>query len=69
VELVHGHAADVRVLAKRSASWARISAVQQMTGASLFITTSPVIMPTLSLPRRSTRLKNFSLTSAFMGAV
>ena len=53
----------------RNAWLARISAVQQMTGALALMEASPVIMPTLSLPRRSTRLKNFSLTSALMGAV
>ena len=54
---------------KRRASLARISAVQQMMGAPALMVTSPVIMPTLSRPNRSTRSKNFSLTSALMGAV
>ena len=53
----------------RSAWFARISAVQQTTGASALICASPVIMPTFSRPRTSTRSKNFSLTSALMGAV
>ena len=53
----------------RSAWFAKISSVQQMTGASVLIWTSPVIMPTLSRPSSSTRLKNFSLTSALIGAV
>lgn len=53
----------------RSAWLARISAVQQMTGASALMCASPVIMPTFSRPSTSTRLKNFSLTSALMGAV
>ena len=53
----------------RSAWLARISSVQQMTGASVLIWVSPVIMPTLSLPNASTRSKNFSETSALMGAV
>ncbi len=53
----------------RNAWFARISCVQQMTGAVVLICTSPVIMPTFSLPRSLTRLKNFSLTSALMGAV
>ena len=43
--------------------------VQQTTGAPGFMATSPVIMPTFSLPNTSARSKNFSLTSAFMGAV
>jgi hypothetical protein len=48
---------------------ARISAVQQMIGASALIDTSPVTMPTRSAPNTSTRSKNFSLTSALSGAV
>ena len=52
-----------------SAWFARISSVQQMTGADVLMCTSPVIMPTFSRPKMSTRLKNFSLTSALMGAV
>ncbi|VWM02695.1 Uncharacterised protein [Collinsella intestinalis] len=39
----------------RSAWLARISAVQQMTGAPVLMCESPVIMPTLSRPRMSTR--------------
>ena len=54
---------------RRSASFASISAVQQMTGASVFTATSPVIMPTLSRPSTRTMSKNFSETSALMGAV
>ena len=54
---------------KRRASLARISAVQQITGAPALITVSPVIMPTSSLPKSSTSSKNFSETSALMGAV
>ena len=53
----------------RSASWARISAVQHTMGASPLMTTSPVIIPTFSRPSSPTRSKNFSLTSALMGAV
>ena len=53
----------------RSAWLARISAVQQMIGASALICVSPVIMPTLSRPNTSTRPKNFSETSALIGAV
>ena len=43
--------------------------MQQMTGAAVLMCVSPVIMPTLSRPSTSTRSKNFSLTSALMGAV
>ncbi len=53
----------------RRAWFARISAVQQMTGASVLMVESPVIMPTLSRPSTSTMSKNFSDTSALMGAV
>ncbi|SIK38422.1 Uncharacterised protein [Mycobacteroides abscessus subsp. abscessus] len=53
----------------RSAWFARISAVAQMTGASPLTVVSPVIMPTFSGPKASTRAKNFSLTSALSGAV
>ncbi len=69
VELVHGDAADVRVLALAQRLVGKISAVQQMTGASVLICVSPVIMPTLSRPSTSTRSKNFSETSALIGAV
>ncbi len=53
----------------RKAWFARISAVQQMIGASGLMCESPVIMPTLSRPNTSTRSKNFSETSALIGAV
>ena len=53
----------------RSAMLARISAVQQMIGASGFTEASPVTMPTRSAPKSSTQVKNFSLTSALIGAV
>ena len=53
----------------RSDWFARISAVQQTIGASALSETSPVTMPTLSAPKRDTRSKNFSDTSAFRGAV
>ena len=43
--------------------------MQQMTGASVLMVESPVIMPTFSRPRMSTMSKNFSDTSALMGAV
>jgi hypothetical protein len=45
------------------------SVVQQMTGASRLMLASPVSMPTFSDPSSSQRAKNFSLTSALMGAV
>ena len=53
----------------RSAMLARISAVQQMIGASAFTLASPVIMPTSSGPNASHSAKNFSDTSALTGAV
>jgi hypothetical protein len=40
-----------------------------MTGASRLMLASPVIMPTFSGPNASHSSKNFSLTSALMGAV
>jgi hypothetical protein len=48
---------------------ARISAVQQMIGAPALTAESPVIMPTCSAPKMSHRAKNFSDTSALIGAV
>jgi hypothetical protein len=53
----------------RRARFARISAVQQMIGASGLIALSPVTMPTLSAPNSATSSKNFSDTSALIGAV
>ena len=53
----------------RSAMFARISAVQQMIGASAFTEESPVTMPTFSAPKIPHRSKNFSETSALIGAV
>ncbi len=53
----------------RSDRLARISAVQQMMGASGLTEESPVTMPTWAAPNSSTRAKNFSETSALMGAV
>ena len=49
--------------------FARISAVQQMIGASALTAASPVSMPTFSAPKTSKSAKNFSLTSALIGAV
>jgi len=48
---------------------ARISAVAQMIGARGLTDASPVIMPTFSAPNMSHSAKNFSDTSALMGAV
>jgi hypothetical protein len=48
---------------------ARISAVQQMIGASGLTEASPVSMPTSVGPKTSHSAKNFSLTRALMGAV
>ena len=56
-------------LPSRRAMLARISAVQHTMGASPLTAASPVTMPTFSAPKASTRSKNFSLTSALMGAV
>ncbi len=53
----------------RSARLARISAVQQMMGAEAFTEASPVSMPTRSGPNVADSSKNFSDTSALMGAV
>ena len=53
----------------RRARLARISAVQQMIGASGLTEASPVSMPTLSAPNVADRSKNFSDTRALMGAV
>ena len=53
----------------RRAQLARISAVQQMIGASGLTAASPVIIPTRSEPKSRQRAKNFSLTSALIGAV
>ena len=56
-------------LPSRRAMLARISAVQQMIGASWFTEESPVTMPTFSAPKILHRSKNFSETSALIGAV
>jgi hypothetical protein len=48
---------------------ASTSAVQQITGALALTEASPVIIPTLAAPKISQRAKNFSDTSALMGAV
>ena len=53
----------------RSAMLARISAVQAMIGASALTAASPVSMPTFSAPNTPHSAKNFSLTSALIGAV
>ena len=56
-------------LPSRSAMLASTSAVQQMIGASALTEASPVSMPTFSVPKTSHSAKNFSLTSALIGAV
>ncbi len=43
--------------------------MQQITGASAFTDASPVSMPTFSVPKILHSSKNFSETSALMGAV
>ena len=53
----------------RSAMFASTSAVQQMIGAPLLTDASPVSMPTFSAPNVSHSAKNFSDTSALIGAV
>ena len=53
----------------RSAMLASTSAVQQMIGARLLTDASPVSIPTFSAPKIAHSWKNFSLTSALIGAV
>ena len=53
----------------RRAWLASTSAVQQMIGAVALTLASPVSMPTRSAPNTSHSAKNFSLTSALIGAV
>ncbi len=48
---------------------ASTSAVQQMIGAPGLTEASPVIIPTFSAPKTSSSAKNFSDTSALIGAV
>ena len=48
---------------------ASTSAVQAMIGAPALTEASPVSMPTLAAPNTPQRAKNFSLTSALIGAV
>ncbi len=48
---------------------ASTSAVQQTIGAWEFTDASPVSIPTLSAPNTSISAKNFSDTSALIGAV
>ena len=69
VELVHHDLADVGLRPPRSAMLATISAVAQTIGASGLIDASPVTMPTLTAPKISQSAKNFSDTSALIGAV
>ena len=56
-------------LPSRSAMLASTSAVQAMIGASALTEASPVSMPTLAAPKIPHSAKNFSLTSALIGAV
>jgi hypothetical protein len=56
-------------LPSRSAIDASTSAVQQITGASELTDASPVSMPTFSVPKILHSSKNFSDTSALIGAV
>ena len=53
----------------RSAMLASTSAVQQITGAPGLTLASPVSIPTRSVPKTATAAKNFSDTSALIGAV
>ena len=53
----------------RRAMLASTSAVQAMIGASALTAASPVSIPTSSAPKTSQSAKNFSLTSALIGAV
>ena len=48
---------------------ASTSAVQAMIGAAALTVASPVSMPTFAAPKISQSAKNFSLTSALIGAV
>ena len=48
---------------------ASTSAVQQTIGAAQLMLASPVSMPTFSAPKTSHSAKNFSFTSALIGAV
>ena len=70
VELVHDHQTDVgRAHPSRSAWLASTSAVAAMIGAPGLTAASPVSMPTRSAPNTSQSAKNFSETSALIGAV
>ena len=53
----------------RSARFARISCVQQITGALGLTAPSPVTIPTFAAPSSAHSAKNFSDTSALTGAV
>ena len=48
---------------------ASTSAVQQISGACELTAASPVSMPTFSAPKIAISAKNFSETSALIGAV
>ena len=69
MELVHHDLADVGVGPSRSAMLASTSAVQQTSGACGLTAASPVSIPTFSAPKTAISAKNFSETSALIGAV
>ena len=70
VELVHHDLADVGAARPaRRAMFASTSAVQQTMGASELTDASPVNIPTFSAPKIAQSAKNFSETSALIGAV
>jgi hypothetical protein len=69
VELVHHDLADVRAGALAQRDVRQHLGVQQMIGASELTDASPVSMPTFSAPKIAHSAKNFSDTSALIGAV
>ena len=69
VELVHHDQADVGVGALAQREVGEDLGGAAMIGASALTAASPVSMPTLSAPNMSHRAKNFSDTSALIGAV
>ncbi len=60
---------SARSFGSRSTRFISTSAVQQRTGASAFTAPSPVSRPMRLGPNASQSWKNFSLTSALVGAV
>ena len=59
----------VSVSPSQSAMFERISAVQQMMGASRLTVASPVESPTFSAPNSLQSAIHFSFTNALMGQV